>query len=383
MYRKLKPAAIFTGTEMLPSGNVLITSEEGVIAAIVPEAEAGDDVELFEGILSPGFVNAHCHIELSHLKNKVPEKTGLVNFVQKVMSGRAADEEEKYIAMKAAASELFDSGTVAVGDICNTSDSLWLKQNSPMYWHNFIEVSGFTETGAAARLASAETVLDKFNVPYAKFSTLSPHAPYSVSEKLFGLLNEKTAGQLISIHNQETEAENELYENKSGRFLELYQNFGIDISSFVPSGKRSWPTWLPYFDKNQTIISVHNTFISQQDLSFAAFNEKFAALYFCVCINANLYIENALPPIGLLVENNVNIVMGTDSYASNWNLNMMEEVNAVQKYFPDISLATILRWATFNGAKALGIDQMYGSFVAGKRPGVVEILNGVARRIFY
>jgi len=381
LYRKIKPDALFTGTELLSHGNVLIVNEEGIVAGIVPEGEAGDDIEPLSGILSPGFVNAHCHIELSHLKGKIPEGTGLVDFVQKIMTGRGADEEEKNSAMAAAAAELYEGGTIAVGDICNTADSLSLKKNSPLYWHNFIEVSGFNESGAVSRLSAAEDVLDKFNLPYSKFSTLSPHAPYSVSKKLFQLLNEKTAGQLISIHNQEAEAENELYEDKQGKFLELYQNFNIDISSFIPSGKRSWQTWLPYFDRKQTIISVHNTFINQQDISFSTFNVKNAGLYFCLCPNANLYIENSLPPVEMLLQNDLNIVIGTDSYASNRSLNVYDEILVLQKNFPSIPLATFLKWATMNGAKALGIEKQFGSFTAGKKPGLVQLHEGKARRL--
>ena len=366
---------------MLPAGHVLITNEEGIVADVVGAEDAGDDIEELDGVLSPGFINAHCHIELSHLKGKVPEQTGLVNFVQTVMTTRGGEQELKDQSMLLAANELYDSGTVAVGDICNTADSLSLKQKSALYWHNFIEVSGFTEAGAAARLAAAEEVLDKFNVPYSKKNSLSPHAPYSVSKKLFELLNEKTAGQIISIHNQETLAEDELYLNKTGKFLELYNNFGIDISSFIPSGKRSLPTWLPYFTKGQSIISVHNTFTNQQDISLSTFNIRYSNLFFCICPNANLYIENTLPPIDLLIENHLPIVIGTDSYASNWQLNIMSEVNTIRKNFPHITLATILKWATMNGAKALGIDNQFGSFTVGKKPGVVLIKEGEAKRI--
>lgn len=385
MYRKLKPAAIFTGTQLLEPGNVLIVNEDGIIAGIVAE-NATSDVELLEGILSPGFVNAHCHIELSHLKGKIPEHTGLVDFVQKVMGGRAASEEEKQLAMRAAVAELYDSGTVAVGDICNTADSLLLKSHSPLYWHNFIEVSGFAESGAAARLSAAEDVLDQFNLPYGKYNSLSPHAPYSVSEKLFRLIDEKTAEQLISIHNQETIAENELYENKSGRFLELYRNFGIDISSFVPTRTTSLQAWMRYFTKKQSIISVHNTFTSEADLAWLRNEEEQAPgkiserFFCCLCPNANKYIENILPDISLLMKYDMNIVVGTDSYASNKSLNIMDEINTIREAFPQIPFETILKWATLNGAKALGIDQQYGSFEVGKKPGLVQIIEGVSKR---
>jgi cytosine/adenosine deaminase-related metal-dependent hydrolase len=375
LYRKFKADNIFTGTQMLPAENVLITTTGGIVKEIIPAKDAGDDVEILAGILSPGFINCHCHIELSHMKGQIAEHTGLVNFVQQVMSNRSATEEQKQQAMKSAEEELWQSGIVAVGDICNTVDSVSLKKNSYLYWHNFIEISGFVNAVVEKRLAAAEEVLHEFIITAPstishQLSTLSPHAPYSVSKKLFQLLNDKTARQLISIHNQEAAAENELYKNKSGDFLKLYKNFGIDISSFDPTGKTSLQSWLPYFTNDQSIISVHNTFTSEEDI--ATSNQQ-SAINYCICINANLYIENSLPPLKLLMDNNCNIVLGTDSYASNHHLNMYEEIKSIQKYFPEIPLETILQWATSNGAKVLGIENKYGKFDTGKQPGVVLI----------
>ena len=365
---------------MNPQGSVLITKADGTIVGIVNEKDAGDDVQELDGILSPGFVNAHCHIELSHMKGLVAEHGGLVNFVQQVMVNRTLKtREEKMNAMKAAEKELYDSGTVAVGDICNGPDSIELKKNSTIYWHNFIEVSGFVDAAAEKRLAAAENVLSSFVIPSSSFkNSLAPHAPYSVSKKMFGLLNDKTAHQLTSIHNQEAAAENELYQNKSGDFLHLYKNMGIDIAGFSAMGKTSVQSWLPYFTKNQKIILVHNTFTSEEDLNWIKSqagdsNKPSALLFFCLCINANLYIENSLPPVDLLMKSNCNIVIGTDSYAGNWKLNMMEEIKAIQKNFPLIPLPTILQWATTNGARALGIEEKFGSFEKGKKPGLVLI----------
>lgn len=235
---------------MLPAQNVLITKSDGTIEAIVSTAEAGDDIETLDGILSPGFINAHCHIELSHFKGMIPEKTGLVNFVQQVMSRRnEKSEEEKQSAMQAAVEELYQSGTVAVGDICNTTESLFIKKSSPIYWHNFIEVSGFVDAAAQKRLEVAEEIFRQFRANQQLITsnqqpaTLSPHAPYSVSKTLFELINGKTVGEIITIHNQETAAEDELYKTKSGDFLQLYKNFGIDIDSFQPTAKPSLQSW--------------------------------------------------------------------------------------------------------------------------------------------
>src|SRR4029078_1276708 len=85
-------------------------------------------------------------------------------------------------------------------------------------------------------------------------------------------------------------------------------------------------------------------------------------IFWCLCPNANLYIENALPPIELFRQNNCNIVLGTDSYSSNTSLNILDELKTLQKNFPSIAFEEMLPWATSNGAKALGIASKFGSF---------------------
>ncbi len=395
-YRKIKGNNIFDGYQFVGNDKVLVTQADGTIEAIINEKDAGEDVQNLDGIICPGFVNAHCHIELSHLKNKIPQHTGLVNFIVDILKLRAADDEIKQDAMRQAEEELYNGGTVAVGDICNTTDSIFLKKNSKLYWHNFIELSGFAEDIAELRFENGQNVYQQFSkelhssnymdsqVPLAGGfrGAFSPHAPYSVSSKLFQLINENSAGKTLSIHNQETAFENEFLQNKTGDFLRLYENLGINISSFVPTNKSSLQSWLPQLHHAKKIISVHNSFTNEDDLIFANNFSSTQEMYFCLCPNANLYIENTLPPIDVLMKNNCNIVLGTDSYASNTQLNIFEEIKTIQKNFPDILLEKILQWATINGARALGFDDVLGSFEKGKKAGIVLIKEMEANRVF-
>ena len=272
---------------------------------------------------------------------------------------------------------MYESGIVAVGDICNTADSIGIKQKSKLLWHSFVEVSGFVDAVAQKRLDDAKLVYDQFKSLIGdQKKSLSPHAPYSVSKTLFQLLNDETGGEIISIHNQECAAEDELYRSKSGGFLELYKNFGIDIGSFKPTGKSSFKSWLPFFTQGQSVISVHNTFIREDDIAFwksypEPINRPF---YYCICANANQYIEQMMPPIELLMRNNSGIIIGTDSYASNWQLNILEEIKTIQRLTnPVISLNSLLQWATLNGARALKMEHLVGSFEKGKKPGIVLV----------
>ena len=375
MYRKFTADYIFTGYEILPANFVLITNPEGVIIDIQDINNSGDNIEVFKGLLTPGFINAHCHVELSHLKDVISTGTGLVEFVQQLMRHRTSFDEAKQKAMQNAVQEMYKAGIVAVGDICNTNDSIIVKQQSLLHWYNFIEVSGFIDAAATKRLADINPVYTNFVANNLTQTSLSPHAPYSVSKTLFKELNLKTGNQLISIHNQECRAENELYQDKGGDFLKLYKNFGIDISSFKPTGKTSLQSWLPYFNKNQSIISVHNSFTSEADIDFyKSLSDTNPSFFFCLCVNANKYIEQMLPPIELLRKNNCLIVIGTDSYASNWQLNILDEIKTIQSATANsIPLAEVLQWATINGARALQLENLLGSFEKNKKPGIVLI----------
>jgi aminodeoxyfutalosine deaminase len=194
------------------------------------------------------------------------------------------------------------------------------------------------------------------------------------------LLNEATAGKIISIHNQEHPAEDELYKTGGGGYLRLFKIFGVDKSPFPVTGKSSLQTYLPYFTNGQSLLLIHNTYMPEEDLVFAneyARQNDLSVIY-CLCPNANLYIENKVPPAELFINNHCHIVLGTDSYSSNWQLSIVKECAAIKERFPNIALNTILQWATINGARALRWDDQLGSFEKGKTPGIVLLENDLS-----
>jgi cytosine/adenosine deaminase-related metal-dependent hydrolase len=376
-YRKFKADFIFNGTKLLDAGNVLITGENGVIENIIGEKDAGDNIETFKGILSPGFINCHCHLELSHLKDVVERGTGLVEFLIKVVSNRNAVKEKIEEAIINADDEMHENGIVAVGDICNSTDTIFQKQKSKIEYRNFVEVLGFNEQ-SEERFQNYINVYNTYcDAGFEKNTSIVPHAPYTVSNSMFNLINNFSADKIISIHNQETLAEDELYRTKAGEFLKLYQFLNINIDFFKPYNKSSLQSYLQLLDKAKQILLIHNTFTTQADIDFANLqsatcNQK---LYWCLCANANLYIENKLPPAELFQKNNCMVVLGTDSYSSNHSLNILDEIKTLRQNFSSIPTKEILQWATLNGAKALGMDDRYGSFEKGKTPGIILLEN--------
>lgn len=374
-YRKFKADYLFTGKDFLDDNYVLITDEQGVVIDIKNVIDAGDDVEIFKGILSPGFINCHCHLELSHLKNVVEQGTGLVDFLIRVITNRNAVKENIEAAIIDADKEMFENGIVAVGDICNSTDSIQTKKSSKIYYQNFIEVLGFTEENAATRFQHFINIYNEFLNAGLTNTSIVPHAPYTISSSMFKLINDFSKGKIVSIHNQETLAEDELYKTKAGEFLKLYQHLNINVDFFKPFNKSSLQSYFPLLNEAKNLLLVHDTFTTQEDIEFANHQSKISnqQLFWCLCANANLYIENKLPPIELLQKNNCDIVLGTDSYSSNHSLNILDEMKTLHLNFPSIELKDLLQWATFNGAKALNIDNKFGSFEKNKQPGVLLI----------
>jgi len=383
MYRKFKADQIFTGEGMAPAGYVLITSREGVIIDLIPGEDAGENIEYAGHLLSPGFINAHCHLELSHLKNQVPPGKGLINFLLDVVGKRDFKPEVIQAAIQLADKEMYDAGIVAVGDISNTSDTVETKKHSRIAWTNFIEVLSFSDEKAAEKLKEYGEVLKKFRAfeeinqvdKKIYHSNLVPHAPYSISPLSFQMINDATAGQVISIHNQETQDEDELYKTGKGDFIRFFSFFGPAVSPFPVTGKSSLRSILPFFNKGQTILLIHNTFMPEEDRVFA---EKYAtetgiSIAYCFCPNANLYIENTLPPVQQFLAEKRHIVLGTDSLSSNYQLSIAEEIRTLRTHFPDIPLEKMLEWATLNGAKALKRDDTLGSFRIGTKPGIISM----------
>lgn len=362
--------------EMIDGRNVLISDEKGVIKDIVPESEAGDDVEKLNGILCPGFINSHCHLELSHMKGLIPAKTGLVEFVLKIISQRNFPENEILQAIEKAEDEMLENGIVAVGDISNNLLTLPQKVKQRLIYYNFIEVLGWLPEVAERMFNHSKTNYDAFTKSFIATSIV-PHASYSVSEDLWRHIIPYFERKVVSIHNQETVFEDDFFLQGTGDFVRMYEMMKIENSFFSPSKKSSLQTYFHKLSGADSVILVHNTFTGAADVDYVMQQAVASGqlVSFCLCVNANRYIEDKLPPVEMLYNHNCNLVIGTDSLASNWSLSVLDEIKTIRQYFPLIPITEMLRWATFNGAKAFQMNDKLGTFKKGKQPGVLCIKN--------
>lgn len=365
-----------TGKGWANEDYVLITSGQGSVIDLVPATEAGDDIKTLEGVLCPGFVNAHCHLELSHLKGHIPALTGMVDFLMQVMQLRRFRLEEKVKAMEAALAEMRGNGVVAVGDISNGTDSIGPKLASDIYFHNFIEITGFVPGSAQDRWKAGVEVAHAFLQSFPPEQvTIAPHAPYSVSPILFKLIIDNAQGKTLTLHLMESEDEIAFFREKQGDFNRLYAQLGVKIDFFTPTGTNPLRSLWPALRQHRPWLWVHNTEVGLHDLQWLHDEGiDWGAVYFCLCPGANQYINFATPAIHRFRNQfPIQLCLGTDSLAGNYYLNPLYEIRLMQKHGRLNDLGYLLQMATFNGAGALGIQHTFGSFEKGKKPGLLLI----------
>jgi aminodeoxyfutalosine deaminase len=366
--RFLKAHKIFDGKHFLPNDSVLVLDQQNLLKEITPEKRLETSkIELFEGIITPGFVNVHCHLELSHLKDMIPEHTGLPDFARNVIIKRNGfSEPQIQEAMQQADKDMWEKGIVAVGDISNNHESFKIKQSSKIFYHTFIELIGLNPDAAGSIMDKGIQLVEELKRFDLKGS-LAPHAPYSTSTSLIEKIVafDKERGQSLSIHNQESEEETKFFAGMKNGFEELYRFLNLNISWFKAPGISSLSSYLPTLKETKTIL-VHNTFTTADDIK----QTQNKTVFWCFCPGANLYIENKLPDYHLFKDSSERICLGTDSLASNSTLDLVTEANHILKHSEAFSFENILKAMTYNSADALGIQHHYGQFVIGKNPGL-------------
>lgn len=372
--RRISAHYIFTSSgKPIKMGIITLADDDTVISV---EDHGGRltetaGVEFYNGIIIPGLVNCHCHLELSHMHETVEGGNGLADFVSAIRDRRISDEEEIINAAASADRNMYDSGISACGDISNTEVTFGLKSQSPVKYVTFIEVFGIDPAKAGRRIEDAVRVAKAADVAGIDHY-ITPHAVYSVSDTLFPRIEEFISGTSVtSIHFLESEEERELVDRHAGKLADSYIPLGIE-----PDRIRTWGSHLDVAHSlsllTGNLILVHNTVITGKETEEL---NKLGNVWYCLCPASNLHISTLLPPVELIYNSGGRIVIGTDSLASSHSLSLLDQMKLLQGAAPDIPLEEIVRWGTINGAIALGLERVMGSVEPGKRPGLVLLEN--------
>ena len=364
-----------TGSEPLENGYVEFEEDGTVISTGVgkgPDAEP----DFRRGILLPGFVNSHCHLELSHLRGKFARHSGMSGFINQINELR----DSTTVANKRAEAagwmdSLWKQGVSAMADISNCDDTFLIKSQSPLYTRTFLEVFGTEPQDCDDVMASVRKLAEEART-FGIDAAPTPHACYTMSPELVtAAAAEGLASGYLSYHSEESPEEEELMISGTGALADNYR--GRHLSTPPVTGK---PSLMYFTDRllqvheppfEEHILLVHNVCLTQEALDYALMYMKNP--FWAICPLSNLFIHDVLPPVGLMRRNGLKITLGTDSLSSNDTLDMVAEMYCLQKAFPDVPLGEIIRWATFNGADFLSKTDILGSLEPGKRPGIVWI----------
>ena len=363
-----------TSTEPVVNGFVELEDDGTVIRTGIspdPAAEPG----FYDGAVAPGFVNAHCHVELSYMKGMFRKGTGMAGFIDQINELRDTKSlEEKVRDLSEAMDGLWEQGVVAMADISNCDDSFAVKARHPMYTRTFLEVFG-TEPEDCASVMDAVRKLKKVADGFGIDAAPTPHACYTMSPELVTAVSvEGLKSGFLSFHSEETQEEEEMLKFGTGKMWENRVKAGMSVPPVT--GKSSL---LYFIDRllagrsapfDEHILLVHECCMDQEgiDAAKAVMNHPFVA----VCPLSNLFIHNTLPPIDLMRRNALKICVGTDSLSSNDDLNIVDELYCLQRNFPEVPLGELLTWASRNGAEFLAKPE-FGTLEPGKRPGLVFI----------
>lgn len=350
--------------------------DDGTIVSVGECEDVGKEETFYKGALVPGFVNTHCHIELSHLQGKFAKKTGMAGFIDQINALRdISDRTSRMECIRKWMDRLWSQGVSAMGDISNGDESFPAKAASPMYTRTFLEVFGSEPEDCAKVMESVGQLQEKV-AGYGLDAAPTPHSCYTMSPELLTAASRAALDSgYLSYHSQESLQEEQMLVSGSGALYENRKRLGM--STPPVTGRPSLFYFLDRIGKihpapfEEHILLVHEVCLTEEAAD--AVNDKLKNAFVALCSMSNIFIHDTLPPVALMRRKGMKITVGTDSLSSNDTLDIVGEMHCLQKAFPYISLGEILTWACRNGALFLGKEKGLGTIAPGKRPGIVLI----------
>lgn len=360
-----------------PLCNSWITVESGRIKAIGKSNDyLHSGIDLGSVAVIPGLVNAHTHLELSHLRGRVPRAKHFIEWVRSLILNRNKFHDQNNLNIEQAVikgiKEAKESGTALVGDISNTLLTVKLMQEASLGGVVFHELLGFDTTEVKPFIREAREKIDALPVFSNIRVSLAPHAPYSVSPEMFREIRRDLDAHpdvVTSVHLGESAEELELVAFGTGAWRKELEILGVWTDSWKAVGETPVEYLVNLGFLDQQVLVVHGVHFREFDLS------QLARLGVSVvtCPRSNQYVGVGSPPLESFYKAGLNVAIGTDSLASASDLNIFSELFEARQIAPSVSARALLQSATVNGARALGFGKDYGSIELGKRASLITV----------
>lgn len=348
----------------LECGVVLIGGAK--IIGCIPRGQANADVDLGNVAVLPGLVNAHTHLDLSGVSAPVPFTGDFTDWLRAVIAFRRTRSPRDVEAdIRKGLRECLARGVTLLGDISAGGESWDVLTSSPIRAVVFREVLGLT----AERAQSASSSLHEWVAAHDSVGNchpgVSPHAPYSTRIDLYresGSLAHERSLPLMT-HLAETPEETELLSHRQGPLLTFLEQMGVwDEGGLV----RDFAEVIRLSETAPRVALVHGNYLDP-DVPLP----PHATVVFCPRTHA--HFRHRPHPFRALLARGVRVALGTDSLASNPDLDVLAEARFVRRTCPDVDPAILLRMITLSGAEALGWEGEAGSLAAGKSADLVAV----------
>jgi cytosine/adenosine deaminase-related metal-dependent hydrolase len=331
---------------------------------------SGKKVDLEEAVLMPGLVNAHCHLDYTNMAGQFPPPKVFIDWLKVITSTKAGWAVSDYVeSWRCGAEMLVRTGTTTVGDIEAVPELLPAVWNStPLRVISFLEMIGITNR------RSPEALLQGASQKIAQLrhircsAGLSPHAPYSTLPELLQL-SARTARRRqwpVCTHVAESSLEYSMFGRGEGAMFDWLKRSGRDMCD---CGHGSPVRHLERCGAlHRRLLAAHVNYLGRGDL--ARLKQREVSVVHCP--RSHSYFGHEQFPLRSMLRAGVNVCLGTDSLASvlkarrqSVELNMFEEMRALAERVTSLSPQTILRMATVNGARALGLKGRVGEISPG------------------
>ncbi len=328
-----------------------------------------DEIDLGGVVILPGLVNAHTHLELSWMRDRVPPGGSMPDWASRLMALRRTVQADPVGPIGQAVRDVRAAGTSLVGDVTNTLAAYDVLAASELGAAIFREVLGFSAADPDQVVADAQAQLDA-RMPIARLRpSIVPHAPYSVSPALFRAIAAVSGARAVSVHLGESADEMRFLRDGGGPWRELLARLGAWTDSWTPPGCGP----VEYLDRlgllTPHLLAVHGTQLDTPDIDRLAH----AGATIVACPRSNRWTGAGTPPIEQFYASGARVAIGTDSLASVDDLNLFSELAAVRRLAPHVPPGRLLESATIHGASALGFGSEFGAIAPGMRAELIAV----------
>jgi len=332
-----------------------------------------------DGAIIPALVNTHVHLEFTALAGAIPPQDNLPAWLAAAMAGYASLAPADVAGSVAQGlAELRRCGTILVGEVSNTGQSLPLLAASGLAYHYFYECLGF-DVLHDGPLEDDFPFLARPEVAELPVSAAA-HAPYSVAAPLCRRLAAWNWARRRpnAVHLAESPEELQFLQQGDGPLRELLKARGRWYEGYTPPGcsPAVYLEQLGFWQESD--LAVHGVWLTEADRAILARRGVFLAL----CPRSNRHTGVGLPDVTALLRAGVRLTLGTDSLASTPDLNLFREMQTLHAHHPEVPVAALLAMATGNGAQALGRQADLGSISPGKRAALLFLPIPSARHLW-